>query len=66
MRVLPLLPVLLLFAAPPASADALRCGEYRSDDGGMALVFTTANSGYDADSAFQFPQASRDEGTQRR
>ncbi|HDS1146149.1 MULTISPECIES: filamentous haemagglutinin family protein [Stenotrophomonas] len=27
---------------------------------------TTANSGYDADSAFQFPQASRDEGTQRR
>ena len=46
MRVLPLLPVLLLFAAPPASADALRCGEYRSDDGGMALVFTTANSGY--------------------
>ncbi|OCK47879.1 transporter [Stenotrophomonas maltophilia] len=27
---------------------------------------TTANSGYDANSAFQFPQASRDEGTQRR
>lgn len=27
---------------------------------------TTANSGYDADSAFQFPQASRDDGTQRR
>lgn len=26
----------------------------------------TANSGYDANSAFQFPQASRDEGTQRR
>jgi len=27
---------------------------------------TTANSGYDANSAFQFPQASRDDGTQRR
>ncbi|WP_447781736.1 filamentous haemagglutinin family protein [Stenotrophomonas riyadhensis] len=27
---------------------------------------TTANSDYDANSAFQFPQASRDEGTQRR
>lgn len=26
----------------------------------------TANAGYDANSAFQFPQASRDEGTQRR
>ena len=26
----------------------------------------TANTGYDANSAFQFPQASRDEGTQRR
>jgi hypothetical protein len=26
----------------------------------------TANGGYDANSAFQFPQAGRDEGTQRR
>ena len=35
----PLLPLLLL-AALPASADALRCGEYRSLDDGMALVHT--------------------------
>lgn len=46
MRVLTLFPALLLFAAQPASADALRCGEYRSADGGMALVFTTPGSGY--------------------
>ena len=31
MRVLTLLPALLLFAAQPASADALRCGEYRTE-----------------------------------
>ncbi|UUS15188.1 hypothetical protein NMB32_04565 [Stenotrophomonas sp. CD2] len=46
MRLLTLFPALLLFAALPASADALRCGEYRSVDDGMALVFTTPSSGY--------------------
>ncbi len=46
MRLLSLLPALLLFAALPAAADALRCGEYRSVDGGMALVFTTPSTGY--------------------
>lgn len=46
MRLLALLPALLLFAALPAGADALQCGEYRSADGGMALVFTTPSSGY--------------------
>jgi hypothetical protein len=46
MRLLNLLPALLLLAALPASADALRCGEYRSVDDGMALVFTTPSSGY--------------------
>lgn len=45
MRLLMLLPA-LLFAALPASADALQCGEYRSADGGTALVFTTSSSGY--------------------
>lgn len=46
MRLLSLLPTLLLFAALPAAADALRCGEYRSAEGGMALVFTTPSTGY--------------------
>lgn len=46
MRLLTLFPALLLLAALPAAADALRCGEYRSTDGGMALVFTTPSSGY--------------------
>lgn len=46
MRLQALLPALLLFAALPAGADALQCGEYRSTDGGMALVFTTPSSGY--------------------
>ncbi|KAG0779254.1 hypothetical protein G6F22_010742 [Rhizopus arrhizus] len=46
MRLLALFPALLLFAALPASADALRCGEYRSLDDGMALVFTSPSSGY--------------------
>ncbi|HBP03656.1 MAG TPA: hypothetical protein DD677_11190 [Stenotrophomonas sp.] len=46
MRLLTLLPALLLFAALPAAADALRCGEYRSTDGGMALIFTSPSSGY--------------------
>ncbi|WP_164115401.1 hypothetical protein [Stenotrophomonas maltophilia] len=46
MRLLTLFPALLLFAALPASADALQCGEYRSVDDGMALVFTTHSSGY--------------------
>ncbi len=46
MRWPSLLPALLLFAALPASADALHCGEYRSVDDGMALVFTTHSSGY--------------------
>ncbi len=48
MRLQALLPALLLFAAPPAGADAdaLQCGEYRGADGGMALVFTTPSSGY--------------------
>lgn len=46
MRLLAVLPALLLFAALPAAADALQCGEYRSADGGMALVFTTPNTGY--------------------
>ncbi|WP_439450617.1 hypothetical protein [Stenotrophomonas sp. ATs4] len=46
MRLLTLLPALLLLAALPAAADALQCGEYRSADGGMALVFTTPGSGY--------------------
>lgn len=46
MRLLALLPALLLFAALPAGADALQCGEYRSTDGGMALVFTTPSAGY--------------------
>jgi len=46
MRLLNLLPALLLLAALPASADALRCGEYRSVDDGMALVFTTPSGGY--------------------
>ncbi|CAM0124671.1 conserved exported hypothetical protein [Stenotrophomonas geniculata] len=46
MRLLALLPALLLFAALPAGADALQCGEYRSTDGGMALVFTTPGTGY--------------------
>ncbi|MBH1459758.1 hypothetical protein N7676_02165 [Stenotrophomonas sp. GD03993] len=49
MRLLALLPALLLFAALPAGADALQCGEYRSTDGGMALVFTTPSSGYHHD-----------------
>lgn len=46
MRLLTLLPALLLFAALPAAADALRCGEYRSTDGGMALIFTSPSTGY--------------------
>lgn len=46
MRLLTLLPALLLLAALPAAADALQCGEYRSADGGIALVFTTRGSGY--------------------
>ncbi|MDA5344421.1 hypothetical protein [Stenotrophomonas maltophilia] len=46
MRLLALFPALLLFAALPASADAMRCGEYRSLDDGMALVFTSPSSGY--------------------
>lgn len=46
MRLLSLLPALLLFAALPAGADALQCGEYRSADGGVALVFTTPSTGY--------------------
>ncbi|VUL71207.1 hypothetical protein [Stenotrophomonas maltophilia] len=49
MRLLTLLPALLLFAALPAAADALRCGEYRSTDGGMALIFTSPSSGYRRD-----------------
>lgn len=48
MRVLTLLPALLLFAAQPASADALRCGEYRSTEGAMALVFESSTAGYRA------------------
>jgi len=48
MRLLTLLPALLLFAALPAFADALRCGEYRSTDGGMALVFESSTTGYRA------------------
>ncbi|MCF5089320.1 hypothetical protein GIW57_03920 [Stenotrophomonas sp. PA-6-5C] len=46
MRLLNYLPTLFLLIALPAGADALRCGEYRSTDGGMALVFTTSNTGY--------------------
>ncbi|HEQ1703310.1 MULTISPECIES: hypothetical protein [Stenotrophomonas] len=46
MRLLALLPALLMFAALPVAADALHCGEYRSADGGMALVFTTPSTGY--------------------
>lgn len=46
MRLLTLLPALLLLAALPAAAGALQCGEYRSTDGGMALVFTTPSIGY--------------------
>lgn len=46
MRLLTLFPALLLLAALPAAADGLRCGEYRSADGGMALVFTTPSTGY--------------------
>lgn len=46
MRLLSLLPALLLFAARPAGADALQCGEYRSADGGVALVFTTPSTGH--------------------
>lgn len=49
MRLLTLLPALLLFAALPAAADVLRCGEYRSTDGGMALIFTSPSSGYRRD-----------------
>ncbi|TFZ42190.1 hypothetical protein E5C33_20835 [Stenotrophomonas maltophilia] len=46
MRLLTFLPALLLLAALPAAADALQCGEYRSTDGGVALVFTTRSTGY--------------------
>lgn len=46
MRLLNFLPTLFLLIALPAGADALRCGEYRSTDGGMALVFTTSSTGY--------------------
>lgn len=46
MRLLTLFPALLLFAALPANADALRCGEYRSVDDGMALIFTSPSTGY--------------------
>lgn len=46
MRLPTLLPALLLFAALPVAADALHCGEYRSADGGMALVFSTPSTGY--------------------
>ena len=46
MRLLTLFPALLLLAALPVAADALHCGEYRSADGGMALVFTTPSTGY--------------------
>lgn len=46
MRLLNFLPTLFLLIALPAGADALRCGEYRSTDGGMALVFTTPSTGY--------------------
>ncbi|HDS1533422.1 TPA: hypothetical protein QEK88_003317 [Stenotrophomonas maltophilia] len=46
MRLLSLLPALLLFAALPVAAGALHCGEYRSTDGDMALVFTTPSTGY--------------------
>ncbi|QGM07500.1 hypothetical protein [Stenotrophomonas maltophilia] len=49
MRLLTLLPALLLFAALPAAADALRCGEYRSTDGGMTLIFTSLSAGYRRD-----------------
>lgn len=49
MRLLTLLPALLLFAALPAAADALRCGEYRSTDGGMALIFTSPSTGHRRD-----------------
>lgn len=52
MRLLTLLPALLLLAALPATAtaaaDALRCGEYRSTDGSMALVFESSTTGYQA------------------
>lgn len=48
MRLLTLLPALLLSAALPAAADALQCGEYRSTDGGMALVFESSTTGYRA------------------
>lgn len=50
MRPLTLLPALLLLAALPATAatDALRCGEYRSTDGGVALVFESSTTGYQA------------------
>ncbi|HFK2922202.1 hypothetical protein [Stenotrophomonas beteli] len=48
MRLLTLLPALLLFAALPATAaaDAPRCGEYRSADGGITLVFESPTRGY--------------------
>jgi len=49
LRFSTLLPALLLLTALPAGADALQCGEYRSADGGMALVFTTPGSGYHHD-----------------
>lgn len=48
MRLPTLLPALLLFAALPAAADALQCGEYRSADGGMALVLESSTTGYQA------------------
>lgn len=46
MRLLNFLPTLFLLIALPVGADALRCGEYRSTDGGMVLVFTTPSTGY--------------------